>query len=202
MDSRKGRSATPFDTDRALVNRFRQGDVDAFHDLVQAHQGQAFRMAFLWTGDRGRAEDVVQEAFWKAWRRRAHLRDSARFSAWFLRILVNTYRDARRAQGRAVLGIPWGLVVESGGQTPGPEETALEADERQLVIRALAALGPEDRLVLTLRYLQGLAVTEVAAILGRPPNTVASRSFRAIKQLRKVLRDMEEVSAGESKSLP
>ncbi|MCL8209307.1 MAG: sigma-70 family RNA polymerase sigma factor [Actinomycetia bacterium] len=177
------------DVDPALYHRFRHGDLEAFRAIVQAYEEPSFRLVYLWAGDRILAEDVVQDAFWKAWTRRTHLRDPDRFAGWFLRILANVYRDRMRREPQGVIPVETVALVDPDGT---PEERALAADEVQALRVALAQLRWEDRLAVTLRYYDGLSVQAVAGVLHRPPNTVASRIHRALGRLRTLLTQDEE----------
>lgn len=170
----------PPDFDPVHYVRFSQGDSEAFAGIVRAYQGEAFRLAYLWTGRQSLADDVVQEAFWKSWQHRRQLRDPTRFPAWFLRILANTYKDLIRRE-RTSLEFENPSLADPQAN---PEERLLLDDERRTLGRALSSLRTDDRLALILRYYDGLSIQEIANILGRPPNTVLSRIHRALHRLR------------------
>ena len=153
----------------------------AFHRLVDEHLDRAYRLAAVVLHDRTEAQDAVHDAFLTAWRKYDSLRDASRFEAWFDRIVVNTCRDrmrhARRLQVRD---------ISIGPDVPGVDTTGSIPDE--LVIqRALRQLGPDDRIVLALRFYRDMKVDDIAAAMGIQPRAAASRLHRALERLRHIL---------------
>jgi RNA polymerase sigma factor (sigma-70 family) len=168
-----------------LVERARRGDDRAYEELVRAHQGIAFRTAYLVTGSAAEAEDAAQEGFVKAYRALGRFRPGAPFRPWLLQIVANEARNRRRSAGRRV-----GLVLRaaaedpSGGAAPSPEGTVLAGERRETLLAALDRLRPEDRDVLGCRYLLELSEEETAAALDLRRGTVKSRTARALERLR------------------
>lgn len=155
--------------------------------LVMARVGDSYRLARAILLDDGEAEDAVQEASLSAWRRRASLRDPARFDAWFDRILVNQCRDQLRKRRRAVkLASP---PVGFEAATPPPD---MGTDDD--LDRALDALDVDHRIVVLLRYWQDRTVDDIADRVGIPAGTVKSRLHNALRTLRASL----EASHGRS----
>lgn len=151
------------------------------------HQGIAFRVALVAAGDRGDAEEAVQEGFVKAFRALGRFRDGAPFRPWLLRIVANEARNRRRSAGRrAGLALRAAAVV-SGDAAPSPETTALAAERRDALLDGLARLDERDRAVLVHRFLLGLGEEETAAALGVRRGTVKSRTSRALERLREIL---------------
>jgi RNA polymerase sigma-70 factor, ECF subfamily len=168
-----------------LVERAKQGDEDAYGDLVQAYQGIAFRTAYLIAGDAADAEDAAQEGFVKAWKALARFRQGAPFRPWILQIVANEARNRRRAAGRrAHLTLRTVAATPSGEAAPSPEAAALEADQRGRLLAAVNELREEDRLVIACRYFLELNEVETAAALGWRRGTVKSRLSRALGRLR------------------
>ena len=167
--------------------RAQRGDAAAYEELVRMHQGIAFRVALVNAGDRGDAEEAVQDAFVKAYRALGRFRAGAPFRPWLLRIVANEARNQRRSAGRrAGLALQAAAVV-SGDAAPSPETTALTVERRQALLGGLAALDERDREVLVHRFLLELGEDETAAALGIRRGTVKSRTSRALDRLRAVV---------------
>lgn len=165
------------------------GRGDAFRRLVDRELDDAYRLAAVILNDRVEAEDAVHDAALVAWRRWGDLRDPDRFEAWFRRILVNGCRDRLRARARH-------RVVDVGRELAEAEHPRV-ADAtgataiRDAVDRALETLGPDERLIVVLRFHADLTVPGIAATIGIPEVTVKSRLHHALGRLRAVL-EVEE----------
>jgi RNA polymerase sigma-70 factor (ECF subfamily) len=166
--------------------------------LVQEHGSQLYGLAYHTLGNRQDAEDVVQDAFVRAYvaieKRRAQIHTSLK--AYLCRITLNLCYDRLRARGR-VLTIPsWsGLDQDSAqgsyleqsacAEEPGPEDLAVRADEARQVRFAIEGLSPNQRSAVVLRYSLELSYREIAAVLEVPENTVATWLRRAHISLRR-----------------
>jgi RNA polymerase sigma factor (sigma-70 family) len=171
-----------------LVGRARDGDVEAYEDLVRMHQQVAMRTAWLVTRNAAEAEDAVQEAFVKAFRALRRFREGAAFRPWLLAIVTNEARNRRRSVARSDrLTLRVAEVRPSGDAAPSPEAAALRQEERMLLVDALNGLREEDRLVVGYRYLVGLSEAETAQALGVPKGTVKSRLSRSLGRLREAM---------------
>jgi RNA polymerase sigma-70 factor (ECF subfamily) len=169
--------------DEELVERARDGDVDAYAELVRRHQGVAARVAYPVAGEA--AEDAVQEAFVKAYHALGRFRRGAPFRPWLLRIVANEARNRRRAAGRAArLALRAAGDRPSGDAVPSPEVTVLADEDRRTLLEALEGLREEDRLVIAYRYFAELSEAEMAQAMGVPRGTVKSRLSRALERLR------------------
>jgi RNA polymerase sigma factor (sigma-70 family) len=169
-----------------LVERAKRGDVQAYEQIVHAHQGIAFRTAYLVAGNAADAEDATQEAFVKAYRALGRFRRGAPFRPWLLQIVANESRNKRRSAGRRA-GLELRVAAESspGDAAPSPEGALLDAERRSELLRALDTLREEERLVIACRYFLDLSEAETAATLGIRPGTVKSRVSRALERLRR-----------------
>jgi RNA polymerase sigma factor (sigma-70 family) len=168
-----------------LIARAQRGDDRAYEELVHAHQGIAFRTAYLITGGGAEAEDATQDAFVKAWRALGRFRPGAPFRPWLLRIVANEARNRRRSAGRrAHLALRAAAESPSGGAAPSPEAALVEADDRGRLLAAVNTLPEEQRVVVSLRYFAELSEEEVAEALALPRGTVKSRTARALERLR------------------
>ena len=159
---------------------------------MRAHQGIAFRTAYLVAGNAADAEDAAQEGFVKAYRALGRFRAGSPFRPWLLQIVANEARNRRRSAGRrAALALRAAAEETSGGAAPSPEAALLGAEERDRFLAALNALREEERLVISCRYLLELSEEETAAALGVRRGTVKSRTSRALARLRVELGDSD-----------
>jgi RNA polymerase sigma factor (sigma-70 family) len=168
-----------------LVERARRGDENAYEELVRAHQGIAFRTAYLVAGSAAEAEEAAQEGFIKAYRALGRFRPGSPFRPWLLQIVANEARNRRRSEGRrAALAFRAAAEGTSGGAAPSPEGALLAGEDRERLLEAVNGLREEERLVIACRFFLELSEEETAAALGVRPGTVKSRTSRALEHLR------------------
>jgi RNA polymerase sigma-70 factor, ECF subfamily len=175
----------------AVLARARQGDGDAFRELVERHSRGVFRLAFRMTGSEQDAEDVVQESFLRAYRQLGRFESRANFGTWLYRITANCAvdlmraRQARHDQSRAE------ALEEGAGTTPadspGPERLAQSADIQRHVAQALGGLSPLERAAFTMRHYEGRTIHEISRTLGLGTSAAKHSVFRAVKKLRAAL---------------
>ena len=171
--------------DAVLVERSRNGDHDAYAELVTRYQAIAARTAYVITGTAADAEDVAQDAFVKAYYALDRFRTGAPFRPWLLRIVANEAINRRKAAGRRpTVGLSIALDRASGDTALSPEASALARERREVVLEALRHMREEDRLVIAYRYFFELSEVEMADALGVARGTVKSRLSRAIARLR------------------
>ena len=172
-----------------MLARVRAGDTAAYAELVIRHAPMAKRLAVL-SGAGSDADDVVQEAFVKAYRSLSSFRDGADFRPWLLRIVLNETRNAHRGRSRRV---DRELRVVRASNRPltaaDPAELAVGEERRATLLAAIRTLPTELRDVVTCRYLLELSESETAASLGIPNGTVKSRLSRGLARLREELAD-------------
>jgi RNA polymerase sigma factor (sigma-70 family) len=170
--------------DADAVARARGGDLDAYAVLVARYTLRAHRAAFL-LGAGEESDDVVQEAFVKAFQHLARFRTGAPFGPWLLRIVANEAKNlirSRRRRGALALRLP---SAEAGGMAPdSPVDEVLAAERRAKLVAAVDALPDRERQVLTCRYFLDLSEAETAQVLGWPLGSVKSRTSRALNRLR------------------
>ena len=186
----KGRIASvegqPLDEDR-LVERAKNGDAEAYEQLVQRFAGLAFRAAYLITQSAQDAEDASQEAFVKAYRALGRFRPGAAFRPWLMQIVANEARDRRRSAGRREeLTLRVGEGLRTGYVAPSPESAVMAHEDRAQLLGAINRLREEDRLVIACRYFLDLSTEETAAAIGCPTGTVKSRLSRALDRLKQI----------------
>jgi RNA polymerase sigma-70 factor (ECF subfamily) len=155
--------------------------------LAAEHHGSIYRAAYRLCGSVVEAEDLTQQTFLTAHRRRDQLRDPEAARAWLGAILRSCFLKSIRRRRPAAAG-DLGVDFEA---LPGPipEPSTVDAERLQ---RALHELGPDARLILTMFYFDELSYREIADELELPPGTVMSRLSRAKEQLRRRLRDSTE----------
>ena len=168
--------------DGDLLRRFVQGDRDAFEWLFTRFRGEVHRWSLRIVRDRAAADDVVVEAFWRAYRGRARFDPSRSFGAWMRRIATNAARDYLRAARPR----PASLESEPAKEMPPVTDSSL-ADA---IERALRSLPPRLQIVATLALIEERPYSEIADALDVPIGTVKSRVFRATRALRKELTRM------------
>jgi len=165
---------------RALVERARRGDHDAFARLVDPSLARLDAAARLILRDPELARDAVQDALIRAWRDLPGLRDPDRFDAWFRRLTVNACLDLARSRRRR----PIEVEINPLDAPTQPDPSGALAD-RELVDRALQRLDPGHRAVVALHYLLGMPLPDVAASLGIPLGTAKSRLHHALAAMRR-----------------
>jgi RNA polymerase sigma-70 factor (ECF subfamily) len=184
-----GRALTVAD-EAAVIARVRSGEPEAYAELVRAHTGVALRAAVA-CGAGADAEDVVQAAFFKAYRSLGAFRDGASFRPWLLRIVVNETRNTVRSAVRLrALSGREAMLLDAGQLIPESADPAVAAvvDERRTQLAAaLGELSETHRQVVTYRYLLEMDEAETAQALGWPRGTVKSRLNRALKKLSGIL---------------
>jgi RNA polymerase sigma-70 factor (ECF subfamily) len=166
----------------ALIERARDGDTEAYGELVRRHQELAIRVAGL-SGSRADVEDAVQEAFVKAYYALPRFRTGMPFRPWLCRIVANEAKNrARSARRRDALALR--AVATTEDASPSPEATAIAREDAEALVTAMNRMKPDDRLIIGYRWLLDLSETEMAAALGVPAGTVKSRLSRAMTRLR------------------
>jgi RNA polymerase sigma-70 factor (ECF subfamily) len=179
--------------DAGLVSRIRCGDLDAFELLYRKYSSRLYRTALAITGDRGGAEEILQDAFVRAYGAIDRADGSVSLSPWLHRIVVNLSCNWVRSNRRRLLSLDtWldRLVVPAAS----PEHSAESIELGEIVREALSGLGVNQRAVLVLFYVLGFSLSEIACILDCPVGTVKSRLHYACKALRKKLNEDRRLS--------
>ena len=165
--------------DRSLIDRARNGDLDAFESIVRARMDAVYRLTSAILGNEADARDAAQETFVAAWRELARLREADKFEAWLQRVAVNAARQVHRSRSRRrVREIPSSTVVALANRGAG-----IERDDVAILDAALATLPVDQRSILVLHHLEGRPIAELATILDIPEGTAKSRLFAARRAL-------------------
>jgi RNA polymerase sigma-70 factor (ECF subfamily) len=192
--------------DVALVDSARGGDVHAFETLVNKYDRQIFRIAQHITQNKEDAQDVVQDAFLKAYEKLDQFQGNSKFYTWLVRIAVNEslMRLRKRRTGKMV-SIDDDIETEEGSVprdladwSPNPEQNYGQAELAEILRKTIQGLPHGFRIVFVLRDVDGLSTEETAETLGLSVPAVKSRLLRARLQLRERLsRYFRQKKAGE-----
>jgi RNA polymerase sigma-70 factor (ECF subfamily) len=167
----------------SLIRQARRGSADAVEALVRRHWDSAHRAAFLIVHDAGAAEDIAQEAMLAAVRSIDSFDRRRPFRPWLHRIVVNRSLDWLRARARRPeVSVEVAAPVAAGAA--GPARPDALSDE---LMRALAALDPDERALIVMRHLLGYRSSELGRLLDLPSGTVRARLARALERLRELL---------------
>ena len=173
--------------DAEAIARARDGDLDAYAVLVARYTLRAHRTAFL-LGAGEESDDVVQEAFVKAFRHLSRFRAGAPFGPWLLRIVANETRNLTRSRRRReALALRLGAAGPERTAASGPADEVLAAERRARLVAAVNALPDRERQVVVCRYFLELSEAETAQALAWPLGSVKSRTARALNRLRGLL---------------
>jgi len=178
----------------AVLARARQGDSEAFRELVEQHSRSVFRLAFRMTRNEQDAEDVVLESFLRAYRQLGRFESRANFGTWLYRIVANCSVDlmrSKQARHDQVRGESLDAAAElPASDSPGPERLARSAEVERRVREALGALSPLERAAFTLRHYEGRSIDEISKTLGLGTSAAKHSVFRAVKKLRVALQPL------------
>jgi len=178
---------------RDLVVRARDGDLDAYSQLVRASFPRLYGVANLILRDADRAQDAVQDALVLAWRHVRSLRDPEAWDAWLRRLTVRAcYKVARKERRRTEF--EQHVTLDAG--SAAVRDVSADVAERDWVVGELGNVDIEQRAVIVLHYYLDLPVREVAEILDIPYGTAASRLHRGLEALRASMHGQREVAGG------
>ncbi|MBQ3492032.1 MAG: sigma-70 family RNA polymerase sigma factor [Oscillospiraceae bacterium] len=181
-------------SEKALVQKAKAGDRDAFAALVSAYEGKIYNLALRYLGNREDAMDASQEVFLRVFRFLPGFQEESGFSTWIYRIGVNVCKDMlakRTRRNELPLEIPDDeedyRTAEVADSRYDPEAIAQQADLRKALADAIGDLPQQQREMIVLRDIQGLSYEEIAKVLALESGTVKSRLSRARENLRKKL---------------
>ncbi len=172
--------------EKEWVQRARTGDKEAFQKIIEAHQEPLFRFAYLLLGNSQDAQDVLQEAFVRAYYRLHHFDENRPVRPWLLRIVANLARNKRRSNGRY-----WSALTRFARHEPtiypNPETLIVTQSQAIELWQAIRRLNLHDQEIIYLRFFLNMTVEETAQTQGVAHGTVKSRLHRALKRLKNVI---------------
>jgi RNA polymerase sigma-70 factor (ECF subfamily) len=191
------------DTDAIAIERTLAGDRDAFRVLVERHSRNVFRLAYRMTGNQHDAEEVVQEAFLRAYQKLNQFAERANFGTWVYRIAANYAIDRMRQRRTedSQRELP-ARTEDEGGEldrmsivpdaAPSPERLAQSGELAEHMRRAMNALTPAERTAFVMRHWGGSGIEEIATALKSSTSAAKNTVFRSVQKLRQALEPFVE----------
>ncbi len=179
--------------EKELVRRAQQGDAEAFSMLVSEHQQFVYNLALRGLQDSHEAEDAAQDAFVRAWMALPNFRGQSQFRTWLYRIVTNVCYNRMPKLRRQMAAMGDDQVIDVPDEDSDDPADEVEASQRRAYLHEQIDELPESyKILVTLRYQQGLSYDEIASVLSLPLGTVKTGLFRAKAQLRQALHQFEE----------
>jgi RNA polymerase sigma-70 factor (ECF subfamily) len=191
-------------SDARAVERTLAGERDAYRVLVERYSLNLYRLAYRMTGNSHDAEEVVQEAFLRAYQKLGQFAGNSNFGTWVYRIAANYAIDRIRQRNveesrhaKPSKPVDDGLEVDPISTvrdlSASPERLASSAELAAKMKQALDALTPAERTAIVMRHWEGCAIEEIAAVLKSNSNATKNTVFRAVSKLRKALEPFTEL---------
>lgn len=185
------------------IQKAQTGDLAAFNQLVMAYQGTAYNVAYRVTGNGEAASDACQDAFLKAYKSIDQYHGGS-FKSWILRIVTNTCYDQLRYKKRRpatslddMTENPEEHSTVLVSSSEAPEDSVLRGELSDLIQIGINRLPEDQRVVVVLSDVQGMAYQEIADIIDQPLGTVKSRLSRGRRRLRNFLLEQKELLPGQ-----
>jgi RNA polymerase sigma-70 factor (ECF subfamily) len=179
--------------DHAAIQAVLAGDKEAYGALVVRHSHTLFRVAYRITGNEADADDVVQEAFLRGYRKLEGFESRANFGTWIYRIAVHCALDkVRHRRGDETSRVadandPEQDQLQVADEAAGPDRILLSGEIGAMQQAALLSLTPTERTAFVLRHMEDCSTAEIGAALGIDPNAAKQAVFRAVQKLRRRL---------------
>jgi len=185
------------DSDAVAVERTLAGERDAYRILVERHSQNVFRLAYRMAGNQHDAEEIVQEAFLRAYQKLGQFAARANFGTWVYRIAANYAIDRMRQKKKEDARRVEPLSTEDNTENdpvnkmpdaaPTPERLTQSLELRKHMEVALAALSESERTAFVMRHWEGCGIEEIAAVLKSSSGAAKNTVFRAVQKLRQAL---------------
>ncbi len=171
--------------DMVLVRKVKEGDIDAFGELVQRYKQQIYFVAYRMTNNHTDADDLSQEAFIKAYESIGNFREKSSFSTWLYRIIMNmTINHLKKMGKKQIFTLDENISMEDNSYMNNPRKIAEQRELHEEITKAIGSLPLKQRAVVELAILEGLSHREIAQVLGCPEKTVSWRLFQARTKLK------------------
>src|SRR5438552_4205367 len=195
METIQNKAGEDVNSELVLVQAAKKGDLEALSELVKRYDRNIFRIAQHITHNEEDAQDVVQEAFLKAYQNLEQFQGNSKFYTWLVRIAVNeALMKLRRRRSDKTVSLDEDVVTEEGSMprevadwSPNPEQLYGQSELGDILKKTIQGLPPGFRAVFVLRDVEGLSTEETAEMLGLSIPAVTSRLLRARLQLRERL---------------
>lgn len=187
-------------TDAALIERFLNGDINAFNTLIWRWEKPLYNFILRMIGNREIAKDLCQTVFIRMYKQLKTLKDPEKFSSWVYRIALNLCKDEfKKKRTRRLVSLD-SLTDADPDQNsikrqfqdhsvPSPEDLLQHQQVATIIKQALKQIPDEQRVVIVMKQYQGLKFTEIANILDQPVNTVKSRLYYGLRAMKKFLEE-------------
>lgn len=179
--------------DHEAIRAVLQGEKDAYGELVMRHSRTLFRVAFRITGNEADADEVVQDAFLRGYRKLESFESRSNFGTWIYRIAVRCALDkvaSRKAGEESRIGDEDDreqYEIQVADSSAGPDRLLLSQEIAALQLAALRSLTPTERSAFVLRHMEDRTTEEIGEALGIRPNAAKQAVFRAVQKLRRRL---------------
>jgi RNA polymerase sigma-70 factor (ECF subfamily) len=176
-----------------LVNRFQNGEIEAFNPLVLKYQKKVYNLIYQQIRDRETAKDISQEVFLKAFKALPNFKGGSAFYSWIYRIAINSSIDFQRRRNRSRVltfeELPPDAddVLRMSDAHPSPEKLLEEKELGRIIRKAVRKLPPGQRRVFNLRHRRELAIKEIAVLLNRSEGTIKTHLHHAHRRLQDML---------------
>ncbi len=188
------------DSERILIEKSQNGDLESFEELIEEYQLLAFNIAYRMTSNKEDANDMTQEALIKVFKSIKHFRFDSSFSTWLYRIVTNSCIDMIRKNSKIkTYSVDNTIETEEGSYQKEmvdnkelPDEVLERKEKREAVHKAIGKLPDKYRIIIILRDIRDLSYDEISEVTELPLGTVKSRISRARNTLKEILsNDME-----------
>jgi RNA polymerase sigma-70 factor (ECF subfamily) len=187
--------------EKALINRCKEGDINAFDELVTHFQKRVYNFAYGIAGNYDDANDIAQEAFVRVFNSISTFRGDANFTTWIYRIVTNVFLDERKkVKNHRQVSLDEIIDLDETSvsrqiedDSPLPGEIAESKERNKAVRAAIDSLPDYQRIIMTLYHLHDRSYEEIADILHLPIGTVKSRLNRARQALKEILESQSEL---------
>lgn len=193
------------DNEKALVERAKSGDIEAFEKLIEGCQKKVFNIAFRMIGNYDDANELAQEVFLKAFRSIKKFKGDSLFSTWIYKVTANVCLDEiRRRKNKFIYSLDEEVEYGDGelkrqipDNAPTPDVEVEINEIKNVVNKSIQELPKDYKSIIILRDIQGLSYDEISKIFDCPEGTVKSRINRARQALKKILQGKKELLNSE-----